>query len=105
MVTSELVDVRRSGLSLGSLAVFSQAGGLPVVLDLPSAARLFGICRTKAYRLAKTGEFPCRVLRVGRQWKVPTADLLAVLGLPVASPPATDGRGVGRLRGEQFATW
>lgn len=35
MVTSESVEVRRSGSSLGSLAVFSPAGGLPAVVDLP----------------------------------------------------------------------
>ena len=90
MVRTDSAQARRSVLALESLAL-PEAGGLPAVLDVPSAGRLLGIGRTVAYRLAAAGEFPCRVLRVGRQWKVPTADLLAVLGLPAQSAPTVDG--------------
>ncbi|WP_376766275.1 helix-turn-helix domain-containing protein [Actinomadura litoris] len=36
--------------------------------------------RTYAYQLAKSNELPCRVFRVGNCYRVPTADLLALLG-------------------------
>lgn len=54
---------------------------LPPTLDLPEAGRLLGIGRTVAYQLARRGEFPVRVLRLGNRCKVPTADLLALLGV------------------------
>lgn len=62
---------------------------LPAVIDLVTAGRAFGIGRTKAYQLARAGEFPCPVLWVGKSYLVPTAGLLALLGLHDAegSPP------------------
>jgi helix-turn-helix protein len=65
---------------------------LPVTIDLVTAARAFGIGRTTAYQLARAGEFPCRVIRVGRQYRVLTADLLTRLGRT-----ATDIPGGGHL--------
>ena len=53
---------------------------LPVVVDLPTAARLLGIGRTSAYDLVRTGRWPTPVIRVGRLIRVPTAPLLATLG-------------------------
>jgi hypothetical protein len=54
---------------------------LPTVLDLLTAARALGIGRTTAYALARDGAFPCPVIRAGGSYRVPTAGLLAVLGL------------------------
>lgn len=54
---------------------------LPTVLDLITAARALRIGRTTAYALARDGEFPCPVVRVGGTYRVPTAGLLRVLGL------------------------
>lgn len=54
---------------------------LPPVVDLATAGRALGIGRTKAYELARTGEFPCRVLRLGNSYRVPTALLRELLGL------------------------
>lgn len=66
---------------------------LPATIDLVTAGRMFGVGRTKAYQLARTGHFPCRVLRVGRSYRVPTADLITVLGLTRTCPDqATDGQ-------------
>ncbi len=45
-----------------------------------TAARILGIGRTKAYELARSGEFPCLVIRVGDLYRVSTADLLRLLG-------------------------
>lgn len=53
---------------------------LPVTVDLPLAARAVGMGRTLAYDLAKRGEFPVRVLRLGNRYRVPRADLLRYLG-------------------------
>jgi predicted DNA-binding transcriptional regulator AlpA len=53
---------------------------LPVSVDLPTAARAIGVGRTLAYAMAKRGEFPVRVLRLGASYRVPRADLLRFLG-------------------------
>lgn len=79
---------RRPEPLLVDLTVLPGFGGLPAVLDVPLAGRLLGIGRTRSYRLAAAGEFPCRVLRVGGTWRVPTADLLEVLGITVPAPVA-----------------
>ena len=60
---------------------------LPAVTDLVTAGRALGIGRTRSYELARTGQFPCPVIRAGGTWRVPVAGLLAVLGLPVSGPP------------------
>lgn len=54
---------------------------LPLVVDLPTAARLLGVGRTSAYELVRTGEWPTPVIRVGCLIRVPAAPLLAALGL------------------------
>ncbi|MFI0487079.1 DNA-binding protein [Actinomadura sp. 9N215] len=64
---------------------------LPATIDLVTAGRVFGVGRTKAYQLARTGQFPCRVLRVGRNYRVPTAELLTVLGLASTVPDQMGG--------------
>ena len=67
-----------------------QIADLPAVTDLVTAGRALGLGRTKAYDLARAGQFPCPVFRAGKAWLVPTAGLLALLGLPV---PGTSGTG------------
>jgi len=57
-------------------------------IDIPTAARLLGCGRSLAYELARRDQFPCRVLRLGRRYVVPTADLLRVLGLSADSESA-----------------
>jgi predicted DNA-binding transcriptional regulator AlpA len=61
---------------------------LPPVIDLPTAAKLFGLGRTLAYNLARTDEFPCPVRRYGRLYRVRTIDLLHALGLTGQEDPA-----------------
>ncbi len=53
---------------------------LPAAVDLVTAGRAFGIGRTKAHELVRAGEFPTRVLRLGRTYRVSRADLLRALG-------------------------
>jgi hypothetical protein len=38
---------------------------LPAAVDLMTAARALHMGRTMAYKLARSGEFPCRLLRYG----------------------------------------
>jgi hypothetical protein len=56
---------------------------LPVTVDLMTAAGALGIGRTKAYELARNGEFPCRIIRVGDLYRVVTADLIRLLGFTI----------------------
>lgn len=67
-----------------------EVAALPAVTDLVTAGRALGLGRTKAYELARAGQFPCPVIRAGRTWLVPTAGLHALLGLSAsgAAPPA-----------------
>ena len=64
-------------------------------VDLESAAQVLGIGRTIAYAMAirstdperakyrRLGEpFPCRIVKVGRHYCVPTPGLLELLGVP-----------------------
>jgi hypothetical protein len=60
---------------------------LPATVDLTTAARALGCGRSLAYDLARRGQFPCRILRLGRRCLVPTADLLRTLGIEPDSPP------------------
>jgi hypothetical protein len=59
----------------------SELDSLPAAIDLLTAARALGLGRTKAYDLARRGEFPCRVFRVGDTYRVPTIALLELLGI------------------------
>jgi len=68
---------------------FKQLYDLPAVVDLTTAARALGIGRTKAYRLTRNGQFPVRVIRVGANYHVPTAELLTVLGVTPVPLPRT----------------
>jgi Helix-turn-helix domain len=55
-------------------------------VDLMTAARALGLGRTKAYELAKREQFPCRVIRIGEHYRIPTAGLLELLGVTAEGP-------------------
>ncbi|MFC4328859.1 helix-turn-helix domain-containing protein [Streptomyces andamanensis] len=65
----------------GSPLTFAEAFDLPLSVDLRTAARALAICRGTAYKLIRLGAFPCPVLRVGGQYRIPTAFLLRSLGI------------------------
>ncbi|WP_410675329.1 helix-turn-helix domain-containing protein [Amycolatopsis sp. cmx-4-68] len=67
--------------SITDVMTTADVEALPAVVDLMTAAQALRIGRTTAYALAREGEFPCPVLRVGGEYRVPTAGLLRVLGL------------------------
>jgi excisionase family DNA binding protein len=70
-----MTDTPKEGLTRAEILT------LPVVVDVTTAARALGLGRSTAYELARRGEFPCRVIRVGSSYRIPTADLLRVLGI------------------------
>jgi hypothetical protein len=81
----------------GEPLTIKQLRKLPTV-TLEQAAIVLGISRTVAYQMAlrSTGtepgrgsraEFPCRVIRVGTRYRVPTPGLLDLLG--DSPPPAS----------------
>lgn len=76
-----MTEALREGLTRAELLA------LPVVVDVATAARALGLGRSTAYELARRDEFPCRVLRIGSSYRIPTAELLRVLGVEPASGP------------------
>lgn len=62
---------------------------LPVAFDLDTSNRALDIGRTKGFQLAKTGAYPCRIMRIGRTYRVSRADLLRALNID----PNGDGAG------------
>jgi predicted DNA-binding transcriptional regulator AlpA len=54
---------------------------LPPAVDVQTAAAVLGLSRTAAYELIRVGGWPTPVLRLGRLIRVPTAPLLALLGV------------------------
>jgi hypothetical protein len=54
---------------------------LPTTISIETAARAIGLGRTRAYGLARRGQFPCKVIRVGVSYRVVTVDLRWLLGI------------------------
>ena len=52
---------------------------LGLTISVEVAASILGISRTKAYALAKDGDFPVKLVRVGRRYLVPVPALLDLL--------------------------
>ncbi len=46
-----------------------------------TAARMLGIGRTTAYKLARAGNFPVPAVRVGRGYRIAVAPLVELVGL------------------------
>ncbi|WP_019061654.1 hypothetical protein [Streptomyces prunicolor] len=70
------------GLTVGDLL------NLPPTTDIVTAGKAFGMGSTKAYQLAKAGQFPCKVVRPGGSYRVVTADMLRVLCVPESTEDA-----------------
>ena len=58
---------------------------LGVSTDLRTANRALGISDSQGYKLAASGDYPVPVIRAGGRYIVPTAGLLAALGVVEAS--------------------
>jgi hypothetical protein len=55
--------------------------GLGLTTDIETAGAILGVGRTKAYELARTGQFPVKVLRIGKRYVVPVPAILRLLDL------------------------
>lgn len=51
----------------------------PRTISIPEAGKILGISQSKAYQLAQRGEFPVRVLQLGRMKRVSISQLEAYL--------------------------
>ncbi|MEU8803199.1 helix-turn-helix domain-containing protein [Spirillospora sp. NPDC048819] len=60
---------------------YDELDTLPTVVSIMTAARALGLSRTYAYELAKRGDFPCRIIRIGTTYRVPSAELRKLLGV------------------------
>jgi hypothetical protein len=47
--------------------------------DIETAGAILGIGRSKSYELARSDQFPVRVLHIGRRYLVPVPSILALL--------------------------
>jgi predicted DNA-binding transcriptional regulator AlpA len=66
-----------------------EAQNLPATLSLIEAGRWLGIGRTSTYQMIKDGCFPIRTLRLGRQLRIATCDLLDYLNITIPYPEET----------------
>ena len=57
-------------------------------VDLMTAAAALGLGRTKAYELARREQFPCRVIRIGEVYRVPTPGCWNCSASPPRTPHA-----------------
>ncbi|MGI5180157.1 helix-turn-helix domain-containing protein [Dactylosporangium sp. CA-152071] len=62
---------------------------LGTVTTVPTAAAIFGLSRSVAYDLIKTGTFPLPVLRFGRRYRIPVTAILTALHMPTEPDPPT----------------
>ncbi|MEU3142931.1 MULTISPECIES: integrase [unclassified Streptomyces] len=56
---------------------------LPVAVDLDTANKALTIGRSTGYALAKRGEYPVTVLKLGNAYRVVTEELHRLLGVTV----------------------
>jgi hypothetical protein len=77
---SRATGAGRAPRGSGAFMAPDELRNLPVSVDVVTAGRAFGMGRTRAYQLARRGEFPVRVLRLGNSYRVTRADLLRALG-------------------------
>lgn len=54
---------------------------LDVTVDIRTAGRAFGLAPSTSQDKAKNGDFPVRVLRYGREYRVLRSDLFRALGM------------------------
>jgi hypothetical protein len=65
---------------------------LPVSFPLDVANHALNLGRTTGFSMAKQGEYPIRVLRLGRQYRCTRYDLLRYLGVEAGDDPEATGQ-------------
>lgn len=66
-------DPRRDGVTLAEVQAW------PATVDIPTANTAIGLSKSHGYELAKRGEYPARVLKVGGRYRVVTASIVRLL--------------------------
>jgi hypothetical protein len=54
---------------------------LPPVIDVSTADDVFGVGRSAAYEIIRSGQWPTPIIRIGRHIRIPTLPLLELVGL------------------------
>jgi hypothetical protein len=72
---------REATSATGRALTYAELIALPVAVDLVTAGRAWSLGRTKVHELARAGDLPFPVLRLGNQYRVTRADLLRSLGI------------------------
>lgn len=62
---------------------------LPVSVPLVTAGRAFGLGRSATFDVFHRGEFPVDVIKIGKRYVVPRAQILRALG--ITDPHTTEG--------------
>lgn len=62
---------------------------LPVAISLDDANRALGLGRSNGYAMARSGDYPLPLLRLGRKYRCKRSDLLRLLDIsdPETTPP------------------
>ena len=61
---------------------------LPVVVDILTAGKVFGLARNTTYELVRRDEFPCPVLKVGSRYNETKTATLEALGIAHPGKPS-----------------
>jgi hypothetical protein len=67
------------------MQVMTELRDAPPTIPLSLANRALGVSRAHGYALARRGEYPVRLLRLGSSYRVVTSELLALLGIERAA--------------------
>lgn len=59
----------------------TEVEALGVSTDIQTACAALGLSKSAGYLAVREGRFPCRVIRVGSRYIVPTAGLRELLGM------------------------
>jgi hypothetical protein len=60
---------------------------LPVAISLEDANRALGLGRSNGYAMARSGEYPLPLLRLGRKYRCKRSDLLSLLNITDPEAP------------------
>lgn len=75
MTAESTEQPRERGMQIAELLA------LPVAVDLETANRALLLGRTKGFQLARKGEYPVPLMRVGKTYRVARAELLRALSI------------------------
>ncbi|MGW4694372.1 helix-turn-helix transcriptional regulator [Kitasatospora cineracea] len=75
VVTADLLGI----LGLPDLHIRQRMARLPPAIRLSEANDLLSLSRTTGYKLARNGQYPCHVLRLGTEYRVRKHELQRLL--------------------------